>query len=125
MNVHLPMIAGLLALLAIGVIGAAPGGITEPPAGVATCTLHLAVNVPMRVSTGLPVQISAVATSSNHCALIVRSYAFTGMPQGPGMIVSQTGMITVLPELPGMYVITVIATTSLGSIGNAAPMQVV
>jgi len=97
MNVHLPMIAGLLALLAIGVIGAAPGGITEPPAGVATCTLHLAVNVPMRVSTGLPVQISAVATSSNHCALIVRSYAFTGMPQGPGMIVSQTGMITVLP----------------------------
>jgi hypothetical protein len=124
---HLPLIAGLVAVLAIGVLGAAPGGITGPSAGGASsCPLHVVLAVPGTIpANGAPVAISAAVTTTGSCAMVVHDFAFLGLPQTQGAVISSTGVVLIDPSVAGAYQITVTAYTSLGTASATTGMQVV
>lgn len=125
---HLPLMAGVLAVLAIGVLGAAPGLSVAPGAAAPSapsCPLHLSVNVPAQVPLGGPIPLSAVVTTHAGCTLTVSEFSFIGVPGGSGTVTTTNGVVMAFPENVGTYPITVIATTNLGSIGGTATMQVV
>ncbi len=121
---QLPLIAGVLAVLALGVVSAAPGVALAPGAAAPSCPLHLHLNVPAQVPVGGPFPLSAVASSGPGCHLTVSSYAFSGVPGQSGVVRSTSGVVMAFPSTPGTYDITVIVETNLGGMGAASPMVV-
>jgi hypothetical protein len=123
---HFALAAGVLALLAIGIVGAAPGGnsavsVNATPA----CVPHVTLSIPTPAIVGRgSIAIVADVTGSS-CTVVVTSYAFLGLPQTPGAVTSSTGIVSITPQIVGVYSISVIATTSLGTVGNNGILQVV
>ncbi len=115
MNAALVM-AGVLAFVAVGIVGAGPAaGIHGTPP--AACTLKVALNMPATVLSGGPVPISAVASSQAGCRLTVTNFAFNGLPGVTGIYDSSTGFVLASTAVAGTYAISVVATTSMGTAG--------
>jgi len=125
---QLPLMAGVLVVLAIGVMSAAPGISLAPGASAPTapsCPLHLTLNVLPQVGIGAPVPVSAAATTHSGCWLTVAHYAFTGVPGWSGTVVTSHSVILAYPGTVGTFEITVTVMTNLGSLSATATMQVV
>ena len=122
---HAIMMAGVLSLLAVGIVGAAPGAdrAVTPAAGAPSCAVHLSVYAPSAVLPNQMFQVIATASTSSGCTLHVAHYAFQGIA-GQGPIVSTSGVIVLVGTQPGPMMIGVSVLTNYGAAGAATVVVV-
>lgn len=124
---QLPLMAGVLAVLALGVLGAAPGVAMAPGAAAPapSCPLHVSLSMPAQIGAGTPFVVLAAASTHSGCHLSVSSYMFVGLPGSHGAVMSTTGVVLAVAPSMGVYEIAVIASTNLGTLGMTGQIQVV
>ena len=129
MNAHLSLLAGVFALLAVGVVGAAgaPGlsmntGATAP---ATHCELAATLQMPSHVMAGSAAFPIVAQVHASHCtAFSVKGYLFQGAPYSSGASPSTSGVLWVNPTAPGEFDVLVVAYTTIGNVGTSGAIAI-